>query len=231
MKPYYQDVHCTIYHGNCREILPQLEPVDLVLTDPPYEEHVHRVLSCGTKRRDGTDKFVPADFDAMTDELRAEIVAIARNWSLTFCQVEAVRIYQVAFGKKYRRAMTWIKPDGSPQFTGDRPAQGTESIVAAWHGKGRSRWNAGGKRGVYTHKIRDGEDRVHPTQKPLTLLAELITDFHLGGTILDPFMGSGSTLRAAKDLGRKAIGIELKEKYCEIAVKRLQQESLFGVGL
>ena len=67
--------------------------------------------------------------------------------------------------------------------------------------------------------------RLHPTQKPLRLLRLLLTDYsEQGQTILDPFMGSGTTLRAAKDLRRKAIGIEIEEKYCEIAAKRLEQE-------
>ena len=65
--------------------------------------------------------------------------------------------------------------------------------------------------------------RVHPTQKPVTLMKRLINDFFPTGVIADPFMGSGTTLRAAKDLGRKAIGIEIDERYCEAAVERLAQ--------
>ena len=67
----------------------------------------------------------------------------------------------------------------------------------------------------------------HPTEKPVKLFQWSINESRTTGTILDPFMGSGTTLRAAKDLGRKAIGIEIEEKYCEIAVKRLAQEVLF----
>ena len=68
------------------------------------------------------------------------------------------------------------------------------------------------------------EVRVHPTQKPLDLMRWCIDQASEPTIILDPFMGSGTTLRAAKDLGRKAIGIEIEEKYCEIAVNRLKQE-------
>ncbi len=73
--------------------------------------------------------------------------------------------------------------------------------------------------------LRDGHDYLcHPTQKPVELITWILTlKWTPIGTILDPFMGSGTTLRAAKDLGRKAIGIEIEENYCAIAVERLKQ--------
>jgi len=100
---------------------------------------------------------------------------------------------------------------------------GYESIVAAWCAEGKSKWNGGGKRGVFTYLISDGNTSQHPTQKPLPLIKELLTLFSLGGIVLDPFMGSGTTLRAAKDLGRRAIGIEIEERYCEIAARRCNE--------
>jgi site-specific DNA-methyltransferase (adenine-specific) len=102
---------------------------------------------------------------------------------------------------------------------------GYESIVTCWAGKERSSWNGGGRHGVYEYPpvVANG----HPTEKPEPLMAELVTLFtDPGETILDPFMGSGTTLVAAKRLGRKAIGIEIEEKYCEIAAKRLAQRAL-----
>jgi len=85
-------------------------------------------------------------------------------------------------------------------------------------------WNGGGRHGVFVCPKIQGQ---HLTQKPLKLVSELVDLFsNSGDVILDPFMGSGTTLRAAKDLGRRAIGIEIEEKYCKIAVERLSQEML-----
>lgn len=118
----------------------------------------------------------------------------------------------------------------TPQFTGDRPATGFEAITIC-HPKGKKRWNGGGSHAVWSYPIvlnRSGNDpRLHTTQKPEPLMVELVRLFSdPGETILDAFMGSGTTLAAAKRLGRKAIGIEREEKYCEIAAKRLAQGAL-----
>jgi len=210
-------------------VLPQLEgeDIDLVLTDPPYEKEAHDITRRTRAALEKRDVYQNIPFDKMTEELRQIVCAIPCNWLLIFCQAEAVGLYQTLLGKKYRRPMVWIKPDSCPQFTGDRPAMGYESIVAAWCSAGRSRWNAGGKRGVYTAMCSSGRETKHPTEKPRVLFKELLVDFSLGGTVLDPFMGSGTTLRAAKDLGLRALGIELEERYCEMAANRLSQGILF----
>ncbi len=244
MNPYYQDDAVAIYHGDCLTVLGQLDQVDHLITDPPFEEEAHtlqrRVLRQKTSggRRDVYNGALP--FSAITEEQRQALGKWSgggcRGWALVFCQAEALGIWRKALeegGAKWRRAMVWIKPDGMPQFSGDRPGMGYESIAAAWCGKGGSRWNGGGQHGVFTIPKHDsgqghgGGSNEHPTQKPMRLMLRLVDLFSQHGeTILDPFMGSGTTLRAAKDLGRKAIGIEIEERYCEIAAKRMAQEVL-----
>jgi site-specific DNA-methyltransferase (adenine-specific) len=247
MKPYYEEAGITIYCGDAREILPQVEAVDHVITDPPYEKEAHGPgrrlngrtadLTVSSIREIDAD---PLTFEAMTPELRAfasaEFSRLSSGWVLAFCQIEAVSLWKEsleACGSKYRRAMVWVKPDSSPQLSGDRPAQGFESIVAAWAGEGKSVWNGGGKRGVFTHCKHDpghghgGTSNEHQTRKPLALMKQLVSLFtNPDQLILDAFMGSGTTLVAAKALGRRAIGIDDQEIYCELAANRLRQSVL-----
>lgn len=232
MKPYYEQSGVTIYHGDCREVLPTLPPVDHVITDPPYEAEAHTLAR--RQRSHGVVDVLPINFEPIDAALRGfvgmECARIARRWVLVFCQVEAAMLWRDALSSvRYLRTQVWVKPDSAPQFTGDRPGMGYESIVTCWSGKGKPSWNGGGRRGVYEHMVgvNGGGKNPHPTMKPESLMRELVYLFtDPGDTIIDPFIGSGTTLVAAKRLGRKAIGIELEEKYCEVAARRLQQEAL-----
>ena len=199
MNPYYSENGITIYHGDCREILPHLEPVDLVLTDPPY--------GIGDRMQGGTwgsaEKY--ADFRrwdvAPSAELLAEVIGKGRQaivWGANYFRMLPSRCWLAWDKQNAVRTMA----DVEFAWTNlDRPAK-------------RFSWPVG----VHAHG--------HPTEKPLELIKWAIEESRTSGTILDPFMGSGTTLRAAKDLGRKAIGIEIEERYCEIAVNRLRQEVL-----
>ncbi len=233
MTPYYQDEWATIYNGSCLEIMPLLDQVDSVITDPPFEKEAH-TLQRRVKRNAGVMETESLPFEAITEAIRIEssamIAKLARRWVLTFCQIEAAPNWRAALqtaGMGYKRTCLWVKPDGMPQYSGDRPGMGYETFVAMHH-KGRSKWNGGGRHGVFVHnKGEGGGANEHPTTKPLKLMKDLVSLFSdPGETVLDPFMGSGTTLRAAKDLGRKAIGIELNERYCEIAARRMGQEVL-----
>lgn len=144
---------------------------------------------------------------------------------MLFCSMEMLGAYREQAGDAWVRAGFWRRPDGAPQITGDRPGQPGEGL-AIMHRPGRKRWSGGGHHAFYEHCVVK-HDRVHPTQKPESLMRELVSLYSEPGEIvLDPFMGSGTTLVAAKRLGRIGIGIELEEKYCEIAARRLQQEAL-----
>lgn len=238
MRPYYQDSAVTIYHGDCLEVLPGMV-ADVVLTDPPYESEAHtlqrRVKRGANRGLIGVDgrkvNMQPLSFEPLSFELRRDAGALiaesTRTWAIVFCQVEATELWRTALEPlKYRRTGVWIKPDAMPQYSGDRPGMGYESIVFC-HREGRSKWNGGGRVGVFTHNKNSGGKHLHETEKPESLMCELVGLFSdLEDTILDPFMGSGTTLRAAKDSGRKAIGIEIEERYCEIAAKRMAQEIL-----
>jgi site-specific DNA-methyltransferase (adenine-specific) len=207
--PYYQDSAVTIFHGDCREILPQLEPVDLVLTDPPYGIRYNPTGGNGVARRGnlprviGDDKtFSPSDLLTLPSDF---ILWGANHYSDKLPPSAAW--------------LVWYKRDGVPSidFADCELAWSTLKTPARvfnhlWHGM-----------------LRDserGELRYHPTQKPLALMRWCLVLAPKALIVLDPFMGSGTTLRAAKDLGRKAIGIEIEEKYCEIAAKRMSQEVL-----
>lgn len=241
MKPYYEQDGITIYHGDCREVLPGLDSVDLVITDPPYSEHTHakqwigNALTAEGKPRVATNHsglgFAHLDPEFQVF-LAGEFARLSRRWVLSFCDLEGVFGWRLALmdaGLEYVRTAIWDKVDSAPQFTGDRPASAAEAIVCA-HPTGKKKWNGGGRRNVFRYAV-NGErgPKPHPTTKPLPLMRDVVSLFaDAGELILDPFAGSGTTLVAAHECGCCAIGIEIEERYCEIAAKRLAQGVLFG---
>jgi DNA modification methylase len=223
----------TLYLGDSMEIMPLLPAADHIICDPPYEASLHESKNSlrGPVRVDCGPDLKGLDFEPI-DAIRADVVSAAerlcKGWFIAFCTVEGVAKWADAINPselKYKRACVWVKPDSTPQLNGQGPAQGAECFVSAWAGRGHARWNSGGKRGVYTHCVngphRQGE---HPTEKPASLMRELVLDFTSSGeTILDPFMGSGTTGVACARLGRKFIGIELNPRWFDIACKRIEQ--------
>lgn len=229
---YPEDFINKIINGDCLEVMKQIpdKSVDLVLTDPPYEAEAHTLQRRKTVK--GELVMAPLDFPAITEELRngiaKEIARVAKGWILTFCQVEAsqtwVKAYEAA-GLNYRRTCIWVKPDGMPQYSGDRPGMGYETIVAM-HVPGASKWNGGGQHGVWSFNKGDngGKPNLHPTTKPRKLIGNLINLFsNQGDLILDPFLGSGTTAVCAQQGNRSFIGIEIDPKYVKVAEDRLKQ--------
>jgi len=252
VKPYYDHAGITIYHGDCREVLPTLGPVDLVLTDPPYNVSVRsgrENTTIGRVRRrritgerpDGSESyreirrsFGEWDYDFDPSVFLAEVGRLLRGGGsfIAFTSEFLISDY-LKSGLDHRCLIYWRKTNPAPNFRGlyQRAVE-----MAIWQTKG-GKWtfNDGGATPNWIElpivagwRCQNTEEcREHPTQKPLALMGELIRRHsNECDTLLDPFMGSGTTLCAAKDLGRRAIGIEIKEKYCEIAAKRLAQEVL-----
>ena len=223
MKPYYEEPGITIYHGDCRDILPSLPKVDLVLTDPPYGVNWQSNWRDDTFDKIKGDDAVDGDWIYMTKSSTFYCFTkwvVMQKWVDIFNAVPIKVRDVLVWDKKSHGAgnlkswapcyeMIIFASKDSPKLEGTR----SQNVLRHW------RVDAGAT-GISTGTLLN-----HPAEKPVELFREIMNK-HLG-TILDPFMGSGTTLRAAKDLGRKAIGIEIEEKYCEIAVKRLAQEVLF----
>lgn len=221
--------------GDCREVVPGIGAVDAVVTDPPYgaaathANHLSGVtLADGTRRQDlGFDGISGEDLVA----LAASWVSIARRWVVFTCEWKDAHLLDSA-GLLIRLGI-WRKPDGAPQFTGDRPGMGWEA-VAICHRKGRKRWNGGGRHAVWSHGRDPGDG--HPTQKPVALMSAFLADFtDPGETVLDPFMGSGTTLVACQRMGRSGIGVEIDPKHFDTACRRVEaaarQSDLFPAAL
>ena len=194
MKPYYQDDCVTIYHGDCREILPELPKVDLVLTDPPYPDQHLEYGDC--------------DISFLNKLDCRQLVFWSAKAEFTL-DYTAIHIWdkKVGVGSMYERI---FERNGGTSYRVFRHYL-INSTVAAKYAKD-----------VFTG---------HPSQKPIQLMNELVSRYSKNGCIiLDPFMGTGATVVAAISANRKCVGIEIEERYCEIAAKRCSQ-SVMELGI
>lgn len=219
-----------LYRADWREIaLPAAAPERRLhlIADPPYEPSTH--LAGVVRNRGGRAGHAVLGFAPISAAERAELAARAVaegcRWALLFCQLEGAIAWRQALeqaGAKWKMAMPWVKPNAAPKFNAQGPAIGYELIALAWCRGGHARWQAGGKRGVYTRPI-EMRGRVHPAQKPVALMADLIADFTAPGDLVwDPYMGSGTTGVAAIAAGRHFVGCERDPVHFQAAEARLR---------
>lgn len=225
IEPYYSEQGIQIYHGDCREILPQLQGIQIVLTDPPYG---------GGLSHDYARRFrnQPGGWWGNTDR------TTMRHHEPIYGDNEPFDpSHLIGFERVILWGANWYAsqlPDSGGWLVWDK-RRGIEDIPwpmseaeLAW-----TNINKGVR--VFRYRwfglIRDGErgEHYHPTQKPVALMRWCLERVPADAPIADPYMGSGPTLVAAKQLGRAAVGIEIEERYCEVAAERLRQGVLeFG---
>jgi len=204
IKPYYKDDYVTIYHGDCRQVLPFLGKFDLLLTDPPYGAGYASNPIVGKGKKASNHAKQAWDCEAVEEW----VMFLARR----LCRV------QIVWGGNYydmpasRCWLSWHKPDSPPSMA---------SVEYAWTNMDRN-----AKHISHSIAATNSERVGHPTQKPLKVMAWALSQVGEVKTVLDPWMGSGTTLRACKDAGISCVGIEREERYCEIAAKRMHQEVL-----
>lgn len=234
MKPFFNSNGISIFHANCEEILPRLRPasVDVVLTDPPYG-----IRYMARRKRPSEVPTSIANDDSL-NALRSSLAPIDRvlkqdRHAYFFAGPTRIgeAVDAVAEFWRVKNLLVWDK--GNAGSRGDCTAGYSlnwEAIIYA--SKGRRPLQGPRPRAVYRFDWQAWRDPVHPTVKPVAMMAWLLTKSSVQGElVLDPFMGSGVVLRAAAELGRRAIGIELEERYCEVAAKRIEDFARGGTPI
>ncbi len=242
MGPYYESGGITIFHGDCRQVIPSLGQgsIDLVLTDPPYSSGgftrgdrnkankytltsaIRRFPELSGDNRDQRSLALWCSFwmaDLLTVCRAGATLATFIDWRNLAVMTDAVQVG----GWVLRGILVWDKTEQSKPEKGWFRNQAEYCVLASAGPIDRGPEVSGKcSAGVMRFKT-DIQEKQHVTQKPVPLARNIISTRDDWQTVLDPFMGSGTFLRAAKDLGRRAIGIETEEHNCEIAAKRLEQ--------
>lgn len=222
MTPYYEDEWVTLYHGDCLDVLPEVDSVvELVVTDPPYFQPAqHYVPARGVKpiRSLGDTSVLLHAFRAWAEQI--DRVLSPEGTAYVFCDGQS---YPVTFNAFYSlgkvRPLIW---DKVTSFNGYTWRHGHELI--AWVERPDAPRIPTGDGDIIRERAVRSSLRSHPAEKPVPLLVRLI-DKH-AGCVLDPFAGSGASLYAARSLGRKSVGIEIEERYCEMIADRMSQGAL-----
>lgn len=231
MARHFLDKRITLIRGDCIKVLPTLGRADHFIFDPPFEDEMHKAKKARARklRTDGHAELKPLTFPAIGSLRERVTPLIARqcnSWVLAFCSPEGIAAWRDAIeanGIRYKRACFYCKTDAAPQFNGQGPAFAVEPFVTAWCGRSVSKWNGGGRKNWFPHQTngleRQGE---HETEKPLSLLLELVRLFTKEGDLVcDPFMGTGALALACAVTNRRYVGIELDQRFYKIACARM----------
>lgn len=248
MKPYYQDKSCTIYHCSFEDYISENPSIDLIFADPPFNinKKYHTFKDKNSNYREWCEKWIVKAFSLLSPSGSFYHMTLSKHleWKMPIMAKQGIFINLLSwrnvsaqhskrrFWSEYQPIMLYGKSD---LYKFNTYAEKDKNIQKRWtpfksgsKGQLKDRWDdipfiyAGSikhKEGIY-----EGNKKAHPCQMPLGLARRAIkfsTD--VGDTVLAPFLGSGTTLRAAKDLGRMAIGIEIEEKYCEMSARRLRE--------
>lgn len=223
LKPYYETENGKLYHGDYLEIMPMIEPVDLVLTDPPFfMPATHYQSRVGWQRTWGDTSILRVFWEQVTNSFVAKMKDTGH--AFIFCNHESYPVfYPVMYSHfSYLKSIVWDKEHiGLGRIWRN---QHELIITARW---ADSLFNNDEKlrADVLRHKATPSRKREHPVEKPASLLSNLIKPTTKEGFIvLDMFFGSGSTAIACERLNRRWIGIEIEKKYCEIAKQRITRE-------
>lgn len=221
-KPYYEDEFAVLYNCDCFDILTRLS-ADHLITDPPYSAQTHRLhKQTRTAKPDG-GKRLDLNFESISEASLRRLLTTVNVYRWAVMTLDDVLAASLRLDTpdywRFARFGAWLKPGSIPQMSGNKPAMGWEPVVVLHHTGSKMRWRGGGRDAVWRYPVRHG---AHPTEKPLPLYRSFVGLFtDPGETILDPFAGSGTTLVAAKGLGRYSIGIEIDPKFCEMIAQRL----------
>jgi site-specific DNA-methyltransferase (adenine-specific) len=219
VKPYYEHGGIQIYHGDCREILPDVR-AEVLVTDPPYFlPAAHYSVRSGTSKSVGDLSILEHYFKGVFAEFAGSLPATGSAY--VFCDGQSYPIFHRAAYSVFKklRPLVWDKQVSINGYSWRHQHE----LVMFCEMESAPSVPTGDGDVLKCRAVPIGE-RVHLAQKPVELLRKLLGKS--AGLVVDPFCGAGSTLIAASQLGRAAIGIEIEERYCEIAAKRLQQEVL-----
>jgi DNA modification methylase len=222
MEPYYEEDGVTIYHGDCRDVLPDIS-ADVLVTDPPYGMNLGKHSGAKDKRASELRRGAYSAYDDTPENYRDVVVPAVTD---ALALVDRAAVFAPV-------PSAWLLPPPDalggvyiPAANGHSPWGFQNLAPVLFYGKAPD-LHKGAKQTMLRASGKAEVELGHPCPKPLPWMNWLVDiTTRPGETIIDPFMGSGTTLRAARDAGRRAIGIEIEERYCEIAVKRLSQMAL-----